>query len=76
VEGRAARHPAGGGHRVDRRVVPRRLDRGLVRRPACPAAARAALLRRPGSVTDLIGLAIGVPIYLWQRLRGPRAIPG
>jgi TRAP transporter 4TM/12TM fusion protein len=28
-------------------------------------------LIHPGSVTDLIGLAIGVPLYLWQRLRRP-----
>lgn len=27
-------------------------------------------LIHPGSITDLIGLAIGVPIYLWTRLRG------
>jgi TRAP-type uncharacterized transport system fused permease subunit len=26
-------------------------------------------LLHPGTITDLIGLAIGVPIYLWQRLR-------
>jgi TRAP transporter 4TM/12TM fusion protein len=36
----------------------------------------ALCLIHPGSITDLIGLAIGVPIYLWQRLRAPRAIPG
>jgi TRAP transporter 4TM/12TM fusion protein len=29
----------------------------------------ALCLLHPGSITDLIGLAIGVPIYLWQRLR-------
>jgi TRAP-type uncharacterized transport system fused permease subunit len=26
-------------------------------------------LLHPGSITDLVGLAIGVPIYLWQRFR-------
>jgi TRAP transporter 4TM/12TM fusion protein len=26
-------------------------------------------LIHPGTITDLIGLAIGVPLYLWQRLR-------
>lgn len=26
-------------------------------------------LLHPGSVTDFIGLAVGLPIYLWQRLR-------
>jgi len=31
--------------------------------------AAALALIHPGTVTDLIGLAIGVPIYLWQRLR-------
>ncbi len=36
----------------------------------------ALCLIHPGSITDLAGLAIGVPIYLWQRLRAPRAIPG
>jgi len=30
---------------------------------------RALLLIHPGSVTDMLGLAIGVPIYLWQRWR-------
>jgi TRAP-type uncharacterized transport system fused permease subunit len=29
----------------------------------------ALCLIHPGTVTDLIGLAIAVPIYLWQRLR-------
>jgi TRAP-type uncharacterized transport system fused permease subunit len=29
----------------------------------------ALCLIHPGTVTDLIGLAVGVPIYLWQRLR-------
>jgi TRAP transporter 4TM/12TM fusion protein len=29
----------------------------------------ALCLIHPGTVTDLIGLALGVPIYLWQRLR-------
>jgi len=32
-------------------------------------------LLHPGTVTDLIGLGIGVPIYLWQRLRKPAAAP-
>jgi UPF0716 family protein affecting phage T7 exclusion len=29
----------------------------------------ALCLIHPGTITDLIGLAIGVPIYLWQRMR-------
>lgn len=29
----------------------------------------ALLLIHPGTITDLIGLAIGVPVYFWQRLR-------
>jgi UPF0716 family protein affecting phage T7 exclusion len=29
----------------------------------------ALCLIHPGTVTDLIGLAIGVPLYLWQRFR-------
>jgi TRAP-type uncharacterized transport system fused permease subunit len=29
----------------------------------------ALCLIHPGTITDLIGLAIGVPLYLWQRLR-------
>lgn len=29
----------------------------------------AIALMHPGTVTDLIGFAVGVPIYLWQRLR-------
>jgi len=29
----------------------------------------ALCLIHPGTVADLIGLAIGVPIYLWQRWR-------
>ncbi len=29
----------------------------------------ALCLIHPGTITDIIGLAIGVPIYLWQRLR-------
>ncbi len=29
----------------------------------------AILLIHPGSVMDVIGLAIGIPIYLWQRMR-------
>ena len=33
----------------------------------------ALCLIHPGTVTDLIGLAIGVPIYLWQRLRARSA---
>jgi TRAP transporter 4TM/12TM fusion protein len=32
----------------------------------------ALALMHPGTVTDLIGLAIGVPILLWQRLRARR----
>ncbi|HYH42190.1 MAG TPA: TRAP transporter permease [Burkholderiales bacterium] len=34
----------------------------------------ALCLMHPGSITDVIGLAIGVPIYLWQRVRS-RAAP-
>jgi TRAP transporter 4TM/12TM fusion protein len=33
----------------------------------------ALCLIHPGTVTDLIGLAIGLPVYLWQRLRTHRA---
>jgi len=33
----------------------------------------ALLLIHPGTITDLVGLAIGVPIYLWQRLRFRKA---
>src|SRR5688572_14731607 len=29
----------------------------------------ALCLIHPGTVTDLIGLAIGLPVYLWQRFR-------
>ncbi|MGZ9039026.1 MAG: TRAP transporter fused permease subunit, partial [Burkholderiales bacterium] len=29
----------------------------------------ALCLLHPGTVTDLIGLGVGIPIYLWQRLR-------
>lgn len=37
------------------------------------ALAIAALcLMHPGTVTDMIGLGIGVPIYLYQRMRGSR----
>ncbi len=35
--------------------------------------AAALLLIHPGTVTDLIGLGIAVPIYFWQRLRKPAA---
>lgn len=31
--------------------------------------AAALCLIHPGTVTDLIGLAVGVPVYLWQRMR-------
>lgn len=31
--------------------------------------AAAICLLHPGAVTDLIGFAVGVPIYLWQRMR-------
>jgi TRAP-type uncharacterized transport system fused permease subunit len=31
--------------------------------------AGALCLIHPGTITDLIGLAIGVPLYLWQRFR-------
>lgn len=34
----------------------------------------ALALMHPGTITDLIGLALGVPIYVWQRLH-PRKIP-
>jgi len=30
----------------------------------------ALCLMHPGTITDVIGLAIGVPLYLWQRFRG------
>ncbi len=33
----------------------------------------ALCLIHPGTVTDFIGLAVGVPIYLWQRLRFRKA---
>lgn len=33
----------------------------------------ALCLIHPGTVTDLIGLAIGAPLYAWQRLRAKRA---
>lgn len=33
----------------------------------------ALCLIHPGTVTDMIGLAVGVPIYLWQRLQLRRA---
>lgn len=36
-----------------------------------PLFGAALALIHPGSITDLIGLAIGVPIYLWARLRKP-----
>lgn len=29
----------------------------------------AICLLHPGAVTDLVGFTVGVPIYLWQRLR-------
>jgi TRAP transporter 4TM/12TM fusion protein len=35
--------------------------------------AAALMLLHPGTITDVIGLAIAVPIYLWQRLRRPAA---
>ena len=35
--------------------------------------AAAICLIHPGTVTDLIGLAIGAPLYAWQRLRAKRA---
>lgn len=31
--------------------------------------AAALCMLHPGAITDIIGLAVGVPIYLWQRLR-------
>ena len=34
----------------------------------------ALMLIHPGTVTDLIGLAIGVPIYLWQRMQNRLAV--
>ncbi len=34
----------------------------------------ALCLIHPGTITDMIGLAIGVPIYLWQRLQLRRAV--
>jgi UPF0716 family protein affecting phage T7 exclusion len=33
----------------------------------------ALCLIHPGTITDLVGLAIGVPIYLMQRMRLRRA---
>jgi TRAP-type uncharacterized transport system fused permease subunit len=33
----------------------------------------ALCLMHPGTITDMIGLAAGVPIYLWQRLQLRRA---
>jgi len=36
----------------------------------------ALMLLHPGTVTDLVGFAIAVPIYLWQRLRSRRAGAG
>jgi UPF0716 family protein affecting phage T7 exclusion len=33
----------------------------------------ALALIHPGTVTDLVGLAIGVPVYFWQRMRGRAA---
>jgi len=35
--------------------------------------AAALMLIHPGTVTDLLGLAIAVPMYLWQRLRARTA---
>ena len=32
----------------------------------------ALCLLHPGTITDVIGFAVGVPIYLWQRLRHRR----
>jgi TRAP transporter 4TM/12TM fusion protein len=37
--------------------------------------AAALCLLHPGSVTDLIGLAVGVPIYVWQRMRNRTDTP-
>lgn len=34
----------------------------------------ALCLMHPGTITDMIGLAVGVPIYLWQRLQLRRAM--
>lgn len=34
----------------------------------------ALCLIHPGTITDLIGLAVGAPIYLWQRLQLRRAV--
>ena len=33
----------------------------------------ALALMHPGTVTDVIGFAVGVPVYLWQRWRKPAA---
>lgn len=30
-------------------------------------------LLHPGTITDLLGFGVGIPIYLWQRLRKPAA---
>jgi TRAP-type uncharacterized transport system fused permease subunit len=35
----------------------------------------ALALMHPGTVTDLIGLGIGIPLYAWQRLRAKGASP-
>jgi TRAP transporter 4TM/12TM fusion protein len=34
----------------------------------------ALALIHPGTVTDLVGLAIGAPVYFWQRMRGRSAV--
>jgi UPF0716 family protein affecting phage T7 exclusion len=35
-------------------------------------SAAALMLIHPGTITDLIGLGVAIPIYLWQRLRPGR----
>jgi TRAP transporter 4TM/12TM fusion protein len=34
----------------------------------------ALCMLHPGTVTDIVGLAVGVPVYLFQRIRGRRAV--
>jgi TRAP transporter 4TM/12TM fusion protein len=36
--------------------------------------AAALLLMHPGTISDVFGIGIAVPIYLWQRLRKPAAV--
>jgi TRAP-type uncharacterized transport system fused permease subunit len=38
--------------------------------------AAALCLLHPGTITDVIGLGVGIPIYLWQRVRTRGAAVG